>query len=140
MCIRDRPTVAAHGESDRSIRKEPVHVKKVGRNDPCPCGSGKKYKKCCGANEEVTEPVSYTHLDVYKRQISRIRLREQYNNDNSLFLLLEKIQDELRGSMHRTLIYDENGQLPDTSSLFYSKEGKVSVTGEYFTGLSLIHI
>lgn len=24
---------------------------KVGRNDPCPCGSGKKYKKCCGANQ-----------------------------------------------------------------------------------------
>ena len=24
--------------------------KKVGRNDPCPCGSGKKYKKCCGLN------------------------------------------------------------------------------------------
>ncbi|NOZ62027.1 MAG: hypothetical protein GXO74_10135 [Calditrichaeota bacterium] len=23
---------------------------KVGRNDPCPCGSGKKYKKCCGRN------------------------------------------------------------------------------------------
>ncbi|MHC5088906.1 MAG: SEC-C metal-binding domain-containing protein [Planctomycetota bacterium] len=23
---------------------------KVGRNDPCPCGSGKKYKKCCGKN------------------------------------------------------------------------------------------
>ena len=23
---------------------------KIGRNDPCPCGSGKKYKKCCGAN------------------------------------------------------------------------------------------
>ncbi len=28
-----------------------VHVeKKPGRNDPCPCGSGKKYKKCCGKN------------------------------------------------------------------------------------------
>ena len=28
--------------------KEPVFIKKVvGRNDPCPCGSGKKYKKCC---------------------------------------------------------------------------------------------
>jgi preprotein translocase subunit SecA len=24
---------------------------KVGRNDPCPCGSGKKYKKCCGSEE-----------------------------------------------------------------------------------------
>lgn len=29
-----------------TIRKD----KKIGRNDPCPCGSGKKYKKCCGKN------------------------------------------------------------------------------------------
>jgi len=28
---------------------QPVHVTKIGRNDPCSCGSGKKYKKCCGA-------------------------------------------------------------------------------------------
>ncbi len=28
---------------------DPIHADKaVGRNDPCPCGSGKKYKKCCG--------------------------------------------------------------------------------------------
>ena len=34
-------------------KKQPVRkaaTKKVGRNDPCPCGSGKKYKKCCGFN------------------------------------------------------------------------------------------
>jgi len=32
------------------VRREPiVKGQKVGRNDPCPCGSGKKYKKCCGA-------------------------------------------------------------------------------------------
>ncbi|CAA7622664.1 YchJ family protein [Magnetospirillum sp. UT-4] len=30
-------------------RQAPRQVEKVGRNDPCPCGSGKKYKKCCGA-------------------------------------------------------------------------------------------
>ena len=29
---------------DPYVREEP----KIGRNDPCPCGSGKKYKKCCG--------------------------------------------------------------------------------------------
>ncbi|MEG0750286.1 MAG: SEC-C metal-binding domain-containing protein [Carnobacterium sp.] len=29
-------------------KMEPVQVDKIGRNDPCPCGSGKKYKKCCG--------------------------------------------------------------------------------------------
>jgi len=28
--------------------ERPRRVAKVGRNDPCPCGSGKKYKKCCG--------------------------------------------------------------------------------------------
>lgn len=34
------------------IKAKPVHVApKVGRNDPCPCGSGKKYKKCCGIHE-----------------------------------------------------------------------------------------
>ncbi len=43
------------GESaggDQTVKKQPVKkVKKPGRNDPCPCGSGKKYKKCCGMNE-----------------------------------------------------------------------------------------
>ena len=39
----DTPEEAANFQ-----RKGPVHVYKVGRNDPCPCGSGKKYKKCCG--------------------------------------------------------------------------------------------
>ncbi len=29
-------------------KQEPIRVQKIGRNDPCPCGSGKKYKKCCG--------------------------------------------------------------------------------------------
>ena len=29
--------------------KQPPQSPRVGRNDPCPCGSGKKYKKCCGA-------------------------------------------------------------------------------------------
>ena len=37
---------------DRESKPETVRrdAPKVGRNDPCPCGSGKKYKKCCGAN------------------------------------------------------------------------------------------
>ncbi len=31
------------------VKSQPISVTKIGRNDPCPCGSGKKYKKCCGA-------------------------------------------------------------------------------------------
>ncbi len=33
-----------------TAKKTPKRVKKIGRNDPCPCGSGKKYKQCCGKN------------------------------------------------------------------------------------------
>ena len=35
-------------ESDDTAKRTPKKSKKVGRNDPCPCGSGKKYKQCCG--------------------------------------------------------------------------------------------
>lgn len=40
------------GGAKKVIRTQtPVKSEKIGRNDPCPCGSGKKYKKCCGANK-----------------------------------------------------------------------------------------
>lgn len=40
-----------YNQNDGSGSKEPAHRgKKIGRNEPCPCGSGKKYKKCCGVN------------------------------------------------------------------------------------------
>ena len=42
-------TSASHGEDEGDTKKQPVrNDNKVGRNDPCPCGSGKKYKNCCG--------------------------------------------------------------------------------------------
>ncbi len=49
-----RPQVGALGEPQGSEGPQkmpkgtPVTVNKIGRNEPCPCGSGKKYKKCCG--------------------------------------------------------------------------------------------
>ncbi|MBR5460598.1 MAG: preprotein translocase subunit SecA [Clostridia bacterium] len=46
-------TGASHGGDTTAQKKAPVRkteADKVGRNDPCPCGSGLKYKKCCGKN------------------------------------------------------------------------------------------
>ena len=48
-----RSAQASHGDevsAAEAQKKAPVTAdgKKVGRNDPCPCGSGKKYKNCCG--------------------------------------------------------------------------------------------
>ena len=47
-----KPTATSSDGTDvkRPVRK--TVAQKVGRNDPCPCGSGKKYKKCCGAKDE----------------------------------------------------------------------------------------
>jgi preprotein translocase subunit SecA len=48
------PSIASMGGGLLAAKKKPVVKKeKIGRNDICPCGSGKKYKKCCGMNENA---------------------------------------------------------------------------------------
>ena len=42
-----QPLVEGFGDG-KAVKRAPVKSTKVGRNDPCPCGSGQKYKKCCG--------------------------------------------------------------------------------------------
>ena len=46
-----KPTTESHGETAEQSKKPAKSAAKVGRNDPCPCGSGKKYKNCCGKAE-----------------------------------------------------------------------------------------
>lgn len=48
---RERVAEPVATNQDDSLKKKPVvREKKIGRNDLCPCGSGKKYKQCCGRN------------------------------------------------------------------------------------------
>ncbi|MCL2158231.1 MAG: SEC-C metal-binding domain-containing protein [Oscillospiraceae bacterium] len=47
--------IASVGGEAASAKKKPIvksKSEKIGRNEPCPCGSGKKYKRCCGLNEQ----------------------------------------------------------------------------------------
>jgi preprotein translocase subunit SecA len=46
---KQRAVSFSRPQEDKSSK--PHGIKKIGRNEPCPCGSGKKYKKCCGRNE-----------------------------------------------------------------------------------------
>ena len=44
-----QPIYLSHGDSGGASKPKPARkAAKIGRNQPCPCGSGKKYKKCCG--------------------------------------------------------------------------------------------
>jgi preprotein translocase subunit SecA len=45
--LENRRTSPARGAPSRAAAPRAADGSKVGRNDPCPCGSGKKYKKCC---------------------------------------------------------------------------------------------
>lgn len=47
--IEQQRMVLSRGEGGEGKKSPVKRERKVGRNDPCPCGSGKKYKKCCGA-------------------------------------------------------------------------------------------
>jgi len=57
--VRNEKEVEKWMEKNQNKLMQPSHKietykrekPKIGRNDPCPCGSGKKYKKCCGAKE-----------------------------------------------------------------------------------------
>ena len=51
-----KATGTSGGSESASAKRAPAKAdKKVGRNDPCPCGSGKKYKMCCGANPNLVK-------------------------------------------------------------------------------------
>ena len=45
---QEQPMYFSHGDGSAAAQPQQRQQKKTGRNDPCPCGSGKKYKKCCG--------------------------------------------------------------------------------------------
>ena len=46
----DETVTRANGRAGAATATRPQAMRKVGRNDPCPCGSGKKYKRCHGVN------------------------------------------------------------------------------------------
>jgi preprotein translocase subunit SecA len=57
ITVESRPDISGHSHEHQEAVNEPAHRQPaaggqyadVGRNDPCPCGSGKKFKKCHGA-------------------------------------------------------------------------------------------
>ena len=50
--VEEKITNISTNESNEGTKRQPVKAnKKIGRNEPCPCGSGKKYKNCCGKNQ-----------------------------------------------------------------------------------------
>jgi len=76
---------------------------KVGRNDPCPCGSGKKYKKCCMPKDE--EQRSETQSDESEDTTATSDDQKTYS-------------DEIENNLHRAYNLMEKGQFEQASKVF----------------------
>ncbi len=65
--------------------------KKIGRNDPCPCGSGKKYKSCCWKKDQPKSSV-----DLKKRSLSVMKsgLAEKISQIGSLHSQIKPVDKE----------------------------------------------
>ncbi len=58
-------------------------MEKVGRNDPCPCGSGKKFKKCCETKTKKHEFTILSNASPLTQKVASSLFRKQSMQDNS---------------------------------------------------------
>lgn len=77
---------------------------KIGRNDPCPCGSGKKYKHCCMAKEQAAEHAAFVAARAaaaaeYQERQTRLKERQaQLEHDDELARASNAVIDLLEAS------------------------------------------
>ena len=125
---------------------------KIGRNDPCPCGSGKKYKKCCLRKNEIenetqniaisTELTSnFEHIKTTSKEINR--LLQTYKFEDAVMAvyclnLWRKNRSALQQCLTLNMALDIGGDFGQTSIQSYSElEGFYKKVSESlsFTGL-----
>jgi tetratricopeptide (TPR) repeat protein len=94
-----------------SFLKVKTTMAKPGRNDPCPCGSGKKYKRCCLAKDEETERALAAAAPPPRRQIGNVaaeiadRLAAAYDLDDA--------EDELTAASNAAVDLVHAGKLDE---------------------------
>ncbi|MDD4002446.1 MAG: SEC-C metal-binding domain-containing protein [Bacteroidales bacterium] len=69
-----------------------MHKSKIGRNDPCPCGSGKKHKNCCLGLEGIIEG-NEKPFDLYSQLISTIKLKLDQHYSSQIKKMRKSLQD-----------------------------------------------
>ncbi|MCD7809005.1 MAG: DUF1186 domain-containing protein, partial [Erysipelotrichaceae bacterium] len=71
-------------EFKREENQATRNIKKIGRNDPCPCGSGKKYKKCCMHKDAKLNTIEdYVHRTLALEDYPKLRNNQ---NDNKIYI------------------------------------------------------
>lgn len=97
-------------------------MKKTGRNAPCPCGSGKKYKKCClnATRPSTSGTLIYSDLDELSNQIPELINQKKYDDAEEICQkLLKQYPDQIDG-LHRSAELFEAMADYDKAITFYN--------------------
>ncbi len=113
---------------------------KIGRNDPCPCGSGKKYKKCCLNAASPTENNSrfiYTDLDNLSNQVPALIEQQKYKEAEEVCQrLLEQYPEQIDGLHRFAEVLEAKGDLLQAVE-YYRKSAEFAEQAEGFEKASI---
>lgn len=98
-------------------------MKKPGRNEPCPCGSGKKYKKCCSHTPKPNAGGTfvYTDLDELSNQVPELIKQKKYEEAEEVCRKLREQYPEQIDGLHRSAELFEAMEDHDKAIIFYNR-------------------
>lgn len=113
---------------------------KIGRNDPCPCGSGKKYKKCCIYAVSPTENNSrffYSDLDNLSNQVPVLIRQKKYDKAEEVCQrLLEEYPEQIDGLHRFAELFEAKGQREQAAE-YYLKSAEFAKQTDGFEQASI---
>jgi tetratricopeptide (TPR) repeat protein len=102
-----------------TLHLQEAFMAKIGRNDPCPCGSGKKYKRCCLKLHQATRPtedpvplgvVEYDDLDdLSNRAVDLVRAGDLDEAEKVARELLRRYPDQVDGIERLAMVHEARG-------------------------------
>ncbi len=115
---------------------------KIGRNDPCPCGSGKKYKKCCLTVASPTVNKGrfvYTDLDNLSNQVPALIKQQKYVEAEEVCQrLLKEFPDQIDGLHRFAEVLEAKGDYQQAAK-YYRKSGEFAKQADGFEEASADH-
>jgi len=109
-------------------------MKKIGRNASCPCGSGKKYKKCClhAPKPNAGGTFVYTDLDKLSNQVPELIKQGKYDEAEQVCQKLqEQYPDQIDG-LHRSAELFEAMKDYDKAATFYNRTAEFAEQADGF--------
>jgi len=109
-------------------------MKKIGRNEPCPCGSGRKYKKCCLKAPEPSAGSTfvYTDLDNLSNQVYALIQQKNYDEAKEVCRKLLKQYPEQIDGLHRSAeLFEAMGDY-EKAAAFYEQTAQFAEQADGF--------